>query len=68
MENKFKDILKMLRQEANIGQVELAKAIGVSNGIISLWESGKREPTMSSLISLSNYFKVSLDYLVGKED
>lgn len=68
MGNKFKDILKMLRQEANIGQVELAKAIGVSNGIISLWESGKREPTMSSLISLSNYFKVSLDYLVGKED
>lgn len=68
MENKFKDILKMLRQEANVGQVELAKAIGVSNGIISLWESGKREPTMSSLISLSNYFKVSLDYLVGKED
>lgn len=68
MENRFKDILKMLRQEANVGQVELAKAIGVSNGIISLWESGKREPTMSSLISLSNYFKVSLDYLVGKED
>lgn len=68
MENKFKDILKMLRLEANVGQVELAKAIGVSNGIISLWESGKREPTMSSLISLSNYFKVSLDYLVGKED
>ncbi len=68
MENKFKDILKMLRQEANVGQVELAEAIGVSNGIISLWESGKREPTMSSLISLSNYFKVSLDYLVGKED
>lgn len=68
MENRFKDILKMLRQEANVGQVELAKAIGVSNGIISLWESGKREPTMSSLISLSNYFKVSLDYLAGKED
>lgn len=68
MENKFKNNLKMLRQEKNIGQVELSEKIGVSKGIISLWESGKREPTMSSLISLSNFFNVSIDYLVGKED
>lgn len=68
MENKFKNNLKMLRQEKNIGQVELAQKIGVSKGIISLWESGKREPTMSSLIALSNFFNVSIDYLVGKED
>ena len=67
MENKFKDILKDLRYERGIGQAELAKAIMVSNGIISLWENGLREPSMTSLISLSKFFGVTIDYLVGLE-
>ena len=64
-ENKFKDNLKELRREKNLGQVDLAKAIGVSKGVISLWENGLREPNMYSLILLAKYFKVSLDELVG---
>lgn len=68
MENKFKDILKMLRKERNIGQIELAKELGVSKGIISLWENGLREPNMYSLIQLAKYFNVSIDYLVGLEE
>lgn len=68
MENKFAEILKSLRMEKGIGQVELAKQIGVSNGIISFWENGLREPSMSSLISLAQFFDVSIDYLVGLEN
>ncbi len=64
-ENKFKNILKELRIERNLGQVELAKAIGVSKGIISLWENGLREPSMYCLISLAEYFNVSVDELIG---
>ena len=45
--NMFKENLKSLRIENNIGQIELAKQIGVSKGIISLWENGLREPTMT---------------------
>ena len=67
MENIFKDRLKELRNEKQVGQVELALKIGVSKGIISLWENGLREPTMFSLISLSKFFGVSIDYLVGLE-
>ncbi len=64
-QNKFKDNLKEFRKDKNIGQVELAKAIGVSKGIISLWENGLREPNMYSLIKLAKYFDVSIDELVG---
>lgn len=64
-QNKFKDNLKELRIEKKIGQVELAKAAGVSKGIISLWENGLNEPNMYSLIKLAKYFNVSLDELVG---
>ena len=65
--NLFKDNLKSLRQEKGLGQVELAKNIGVSKGIISLWENGLREPNMSSLIALANFFNVTIDYIVGRE-
>lgn len=66
--NSFKDNLKDLRMEKGVGQVELAKAIGVSKGIISLWENGLREPNMSSLIALATFFGISIDELVGIEN
>ena len=65
--NCFKDNLKYLRNEKGLGQVELAKKLGVSKGIISLWENGLREPNMYSLIDIANFFDVSIDYLVGIE-
>lgn len=63
--NKFKDNLKELRLEKNLGQVELAKVLGVSKGVISLWENGLREPGMYSLILIATYFNISIDELVG---
>lgn len=68
MENLFGQRLKELRKERSVGQIELSNAIGVSKGIVSLWENGLREPTMSNLISIARYFEVSIDYLVGNND
>ena len=68
MKNIFSERLKELRIEKGIGQVDLAKEVDVSKGIISLWENGLREPKLSNLIVLATYFGVSIDYLVGIED
>lgn len=68
MEDIFAEKLKELRIEKGVGQVELAKAINVSKGIISLWENGLREPKLSNLVALSIFFEVSIDYLVGLEN
>ena len=68
METEFKNKLKFLRQERGIGQVELAKNLGVSKGIISLWENGLREPNLASLVAIAEFFHVSLDELVGFEE
>ena len=65
MKQAFGEILKDLRLEKGIGQVELAKSINVSKGIISLWENGLREPKLSNLVALAKFFKVSIDYLAG---
>lgn len=68
MKQKFAERLKELRIEKQLGQVELAKELGVSKGIISLWENDLREPKLSNLIVLSAFFKVSIDYLAGIEN
>ena len=64
---EFGSILKELRLERNMGQVALAEALGVSKGVISLWENSLREPGLSSLIAIARYFDVSIDYLAGLE-
>ena len=64
MKNNFSKNLISLRSVNEIGQIQLAKEIGVSKGTISLWENGLREPTLSNLIALANFFNISLDELV----
>ena len=67
MKETFGERLKSLRIEYNLGQVELAKALNVSKGVISLWENNLREPSMSNIKAIAIYFKVTSDYLIGLE-
>ncbi len=68
MNNSFPERLKELRQEKNIGQIQLAKELDVGKSIISLWERGECEPTLSKLIAIAKFFEVSIDYLAGIEN
>lgn len=51
-----------------MSQQELGKLVNMSKMAISHWESGHSEPSIGQLILLSDYFGVSVDYLVGKTD
>ncbi|MBQ4535918.1 MAG: helix-turn-helix transcriptional regulator [Clostridia bacterium] len=53
-----------MRVEKNIGQELLAEKIGVSKGIISMWENGLKEPKISSVIKIADFFEISIDELV----
>ena len=66
--NVFGERLRYLRQERNLGQIQLAKELDVGKSIISLWECGECEPTLSKLVSIAKFFGVSIDYLAGLED
>lgn len=60
--------LKELREERNITQNEIAKAIKTSQTNIGRWEKGLNEPSATHIISLCNFFKCSADYLLGREN
>ena len=66
--NSFGWRLRELRKKKNLGQIELAKNLGVGKSIISLWEKDECEPTLSKLIAISKFFNVSIDYLAGLEE
>jgi transcriptional regulator with XRE-family HTH domain len=68
MEILFSKRLKMLRVEKSLKQAELAQAIGTTQRKISYLETGQLEPDLLTLFKLSDYFDVSIDYLVGKKD
>lgn len=53
-----------LRKNKDISQEELAEKLYVSRQTISNWERGKTYPDINSLLMISIYFGVSLDYLI----
>ena len=68
MKEVFAERLKELRLERGLGQVQLAKELDVGKSVVSLWELGKCEPTLSKLIAMARFFGVSIDDLAGLED
>lgn len=56
--------LRQIREKAQKTQAELAKYLGVSRQCYNNYELGNREPSTNTLIKLSEYFGVSIDYLL----
>lgn len=60
----MKERIFQLRKLYRMTQLDLAKKLNVSDKVVSKWECGESEPSVSDLLNLSNVFKVSIDYLV----
>ena len=54
-----------LRKENALTQKDLAAKINVSDKAVSRWETGKGYPDVTSLVSLSEYFDVSVNELLA---
>lgn len=61
------DRLKELMAEEKLNQVKLAAKTGIKQNTISAWLRGKKEPNVTSLWLLADYFNVDIDYLVGRK-
>ena len=60
----FSDTAKELRESQGFSQKELSKHIGISSSGIGHLETGRNEPTASTLVAYSNYFKIPIDELL----
>ena len=59
--------LKESRKKHGFSQEEIAKKLNISQSNYSKYERGDIEPNINTLIQLSNFYKITLDDLVGHE-
>ena len=65
---KLAERIKALRLERGMTQVQLGDAVGLDQRFISNIESGRKSVSVETLIIFANFFKVTMDYLVGRTD
>ena len=60
--------LKIIRKEKKLNQLKVALDLNISREALSHYENGKRSPDIQMLRKLSEYFNVSIDFLInGRE-
>lgn len=64
----FKEHLRSIRKNHGTTQRQVAEGIAVTERNYQYYESGEREPSMTTIIALCQYFAVSADYLLGLSD
>lgn len=62
MKNNIGDKLKTLRKTKGLTQQEVAEAIGVTRSTIGGYEIGRRNPHLSEMQKLADFYGVGLDY------
>ncbi len=65
--NNFSKNLEILIAENQIKQSKVQKELNLSKNQIHYWIKGKAEPSIDDLITLADYFDISLDELVGRD-
>lgn len=60
--------IKDVREDKDLNQEDVAKAIGIPRSTYCNYESGRRNIPNQVLFDLANYFNVSIDYLLGRTD
>lgn len=64
----FAERLQELMKEQGLNQVKLAERVGLKQNTISAWLLKKKEPSLTSLWLVADYFGVDIDYLIGRKD
>ena len=60
----LKNLIK-LRKGRGLFQEDMAKMLNIATSTYNYWENGRNEPDLKSLITLADFFYVSIDYLLG---
>lgn len=65
---EFRHRLRQLREKKRISRIVASELCGLASDSIRKYERGESEPTLSSLIAMAEFFEVSVDDLLGREE
>lgn len=66
MKRTLNEIIKLLRTQRGLNQVEFAKQICVTKQCVSNWENDNVVPSIEMLERLADFFGVTTDFLLGR--
>lgn len=67
MNNVFPQRLQHLRERRRISRKVLSELCGLSKNMIARYERGEKEPSLGAVITIAEFFEVSIDDIVGRE-
>lgn len=65
---KLSQVLNSLMAETNVSAYKISKETGISDRLIGYWKKGEKTPSAENLLTIANYFGISVDYLLTGED
>lgn len=66
--NEFPERLRRLRERNRLKRCVLSELCGLNRNAIKRYERGEAVPTIRAVVSIADYFEVSVDYLLGRSD
>ena len=60
--------IRDLREDSDLNQTQVARMLGMSQTGYSKYETGENDIPTAVLIKLANYYKTSIDYILGQTD
>lgn len=60
--------IRSLRLSLNYSQVELAARLAITKQTVSNWENDNIQPSIEMLVKIADFFGVSTDYLLGRDE
>lgn len=67
-QTKLSQNIRLLRKQAGLTQIELAEKLGCTQGIITAYENGLKQPSVDKIELLAQALHVSLNVLMGHEE
>lgn len=62
------NILRDLREDRDLRQIDVSNAVGIDQRTLSNYETGKTNPDSAAIVKLCDFYNVSADYLLGREN
>ena len=64
---RFPERLRALREGRRMNRRALAELCGLSKNMIAQYEAGQKMPSVETLVTIANFFDVSVDELLGRK-
>lgn len=64
----FSENLKTLRKQKRLTGAKLAHKLNISHSTLASWETGRHIPHLADIIRIADFFEVSIDELLGRNE